>query len=413
MSQTTLKLEQLSLTMLEGTLVKWRKNQGEPVAEGDLLYEVETDKIVTGIESPVTGYLGEVFVAEGSRVPTGTELCIIDTDIESAKKKKDPAEPVDDLQAPVTDLLSGAVVQRPVADQSGKAIISPLARAIAKKHSLDFSRIQGTGIGGLIVKADILRRIEENANQPSATNSVTPADDTEYTVIPFSNLRKAIASRLQASHREVPKVTTFIDVNMTNVVGCRKLIPVSYNSFILKATAEALSEYPLLNSRMGNEEVHVLKQVNLSVAIEGEEGLVTPVIGAANYKSVLDIDIAVKEYAERAKQKQLQLKDMQGGTFTVTNSGLFGSLLFTPLINYPQCAILGVGKISKEPMVVDDKIEIGYKMILCLSYDHRIVDGKYAVSFIKAIKDKLEQCNTIVFLTGSESRGRTYYQNRN
>ena len=393
MSQTTLKLEQLSLTMIEGTLVKWRKNQGDPVAEGDLLYEVETDKIVTGIESPVSGYLGEVFVAEGNRVPTGTELCIIDTDIESAKQKKAPAEPV--------------------ADQSGKAIISPLARAIAKKHSLDFSRIQGTGIGGLIVKADILRRIEEKANQPSATISVTPADDTEYTVIPFSNLRKAIASRLQASHREVPKVTTFIDVNMTAVVSCRKLIPVSYNSFILKATAEALSEYPLLNSRLGNEEVHVLKQVNLSVAIEGEEGLVTPVIGAANQKSVLDIDIAVKEYAERAKQKQLQLKDMQGGTFTVTNSGLFGSLLFTPLINYPQCAILGVGKISKEPIVVDDKIEIGYKMILCLSYDHRIVDGKYAVSFIKAIKDKLEQCNTIVFLTGSESRGRTYYPNRN
>jgi len=409
MSQTTLKLEQLSLTMLEGTLVKWCKNQGEPVTEGDLLYEVETDKIVLGIESPVSGFLGEVFVAEGSRVPTGTELCIIDTDIESAQKKKSPAVAISD--SPVTDLASREVA-KPVADQSRKAIISPLARAVAKKHNLDFSRIQGTGIGGLIVKADVLRRIEEKANQPAAANFSTPAVDAEYTVIPFSNLRKSIARRLQASHLEVPKVTTFIDVNMTNVVGCRKLIPVSYNSFILKAAAEALSEYPLLNSRLGNEEVHVLKQINLSVAIEGEEGLITPVIGAANHKSVLDIDIAVKDYAERAKQKQLKLKDMQGGTFTVTNSGLFGSLLFIPLINYPQCAILGVGKISKEPIVVDDKIEIGYKMILCLSYDHRIVDGKYAVSFIKAIKDKLEQCNTIVFLTGSESQGRTYYQNR-
>ena len=394
MSQIALKLEQLSLTMREGTLVKWHKQPGDPLKEGDLLYEVETDKIVVGIESPTNGVLGQVLVPAGKRVPTGTELCFIHTD---AAELMPVSQPVDAQPEPA----------RPQAPE--KIRITPLARKIAKEHQVGFSDIKGSGIGGMITRADILPRI--GAIQPALTSfpPVAPPVDQGYDTVPLSHLRKAIIERLEASHREIPKVTTFIDVNLSKVVACRKVIPVSYNSFILKVSAECLREFPLLNSRLGKEEIQVMKQVNLSVAIESGEGLITPVILEADQKNVIELDMAVKDLAERAGTKKLKPQDLQGGTFTVTNSGMFGSLMFIPLINYPQAAVLGVGKITKEPVVINDSIKIGYKMILCLSYDHRIVDGKYAVSFLKEVKERLEQFDAMLFLTGGASKERKAY----
>ena len=394
MSQIALKLEQLSLTMLEGTLVKWHKQPGDPLKEGDLLYEVETDKIVVGIESPINGVLGQVLVPAGKRVPTGTELCVIHTDAAEFAPVKQPTvaqpEPV-----------------RPQAPE--KVRMTPLTRKIAKVHHIDFSDIKGSGIGGMIIRADLQKRIGEKMAATPAQPLVVPPGEPEYTSVPLSLLRKAVTERLEASHREIPKVTTFIDVNMSKVVAVRKIIPVSYNSFILKAAADCLREFPLLNSRLDHNEIQVIKPVNLSVAVESDEGLITPVVREADKKTVIELDTAVKDLAERAGAKKLKPQDMQGGTFTVTNSGVFGSLMFTPLINYPQAAVLGVGKIAKEPVVVNDSIEVGYKMILCLSYDHRIIDGKYAVSFLKAVKEQLEKCDAMLFLTGSASTERQAY----
>lgn len=397
MSQIALKLEQLSLTMLEGTLVKWHKQPGDSLKEGDLLYEVETDKIVAGIESPTNGVLGQISVPAGKRVPIGTELCVIHTDAAELVSAKQPA-------------VAAAEPARPQAPE--KVRITPLARKIAKEHQVDFSDMKGSGIGGMIIRADILKRIGEKKPAPPTLPLAAPPGEPEYTSVPLSQLRKIVTERLEASHREIPKVTTFIDVNMSKVVACRKIIPVSYNSFILKAVAECLRKFPLLNSRLGHNEIQVLKPIHLSVAVESDEGLITPVVREADQKTLIELDAAVKELAERTGAKKLKPQDLQGGTFTVTNSGVFGSLMFTPLINYPQAAVLGVGKIAKEPVVVNDSIEVGYKMILCLSYDHRIIDGKYAVSFLKAVKEKLEKCDAMLFLTGSDSKERSYYQAR-
>ncbi len=397
MSQIALKLEQLSLTMLEGTLVKWHKESGDRLNEGDLLYEVETDKIVVGIESPTTGVLGQVFVPAGKRVPIGTELCVI---------LSDAAELVPASQLSV-------VSPAPARPQTPEKVrITPLARKIAKEHQIDFSVLTGSGINGMIVRADVMKYIDERKQAvPVAPTAALPTT-LEYTSVPLSPLRRSISQRLEISHREIPKVTTFLDVNMSKVVACRQLIQVSYNAFILKVAAESLREFPLLNSRLGKEEIQVMKSVNLSVAIESEEGLITPVIRDADQKTLIELDTAVKELAERAGSRKLKPQDLQEGTFTVTNSGVFGSLLFTPLINYPQAAVLGVGKISKEPVVVNDSIEIGHKMILCLSYDHRIIDGKYAVSFLASLKSRLEQCELGMLLTGTGSKERAFYSRR-
>ncbi len=396
MSQIALKLEQLSLTMLEGTLVKWHKQPGDHLSEGDLLYEVETDKIVVGIESPAEGVLDRILVPAGKRVPTGTELCVILTQPDAAQG----GQPT--MASPACG----------VSQVEEKPRITPLARKIANAHQIDFSVIRGSGINGMIVRADVMKHIDERKPAGPVAPTAAPPTTLEYTSVPLPPLRRSIAQRLEASHREIPKVTTFLDVNMSKVVACRKLIPVSYNAFILKVTADSLREFPLLNSRFGQEEIQVMKSVNLSVAVESEEGLITPVVRNADQKTLIELDTAVKELAERTAGRKLKPQDLQDGTFTVTNSGVFGSLLFAPLINYPQAAVLGVGKISKEPVVVNDSIEIGHKMILCLSYDHRIIDGKYAVSFLAALKSRLEQCELGMLLTGMGSKEREFYSRR-
>lgn len=408
MAVTVFQMSQISMTMVEGRVVKWLKQEQEPIQEGEGLVEIETDKIVVETTSPATGVVRKIMVPEGEYAPVGAPLCLI-------------ADRADDISAyvPGQAAAAGAATSaspavaeptpEPVPEKKIKA--SPLARKIAASQGVSLVGLTGTGPGGLIVRYDVeqaMARKPAPAAPPAAvaTPAVAPAfapaptaapaaaDDVE--IIPLQGVRKRIAEHLTLSKQNAADVTTVMDVNMTKVASLRKVLSVSYTVFVVRAAAVALQEFPLLNASIVNNSIHVKKQINVNVAVATDTGLVTPVIPHTNRKNILTVAAEMDELARKARDGGLQPADFADGTFTVTNSGTFGSLLFTPIINYPQCAILGIGKVAKTPVVVDDAIVVAPVMYLCLTYDHRLVDGETAVKFLKSVKTYLEQPEQIL-----------------
>lgn len=402
MAVTVFQMSQISMTMVEGRVVKWLKQEQEPIQEGEGLVEIETDKIVVETTSPATGVVRKIMVPEGEYVPVGAPLCLI-------------ADRADDISAYVSghaDAVGGATstlaadaepVSEPVPEKKIKA--SPLARKIAASQGVNLVDLTGTGPGGLIVRYDVEQAMARNpapAAIPAAVAAPVvapmsaPASTDDVEIIPLQGVRKRIAEHLTLSKQNAADVTTVMDVNMTKVASLRKALSVSYTVFVVRAAAVALQEYPLLNASIVNNFIHVKKQIHVNVAVATDTGLVTPVIRHTNRKNILTVASEMDELARKARDGGLQPTDFADGTFTVTNSGTFGSLFFTPIINYPQCAILGIGKVAKTPIVVDDAIVAAPVMYLCLTYDHRLVDGETAVKFLKSVKTYLEQPEQIL-----------------
>jgi pyruvate/2-oxoglutarate dehydrogenase complex dihydrolipoamide acyltransferase (E2) component len=404
MAVTVFQMSQISMTMVEGRVVKWLKQEQEPIQEGEGLVEIETDKIVVEITSPAAGVVRKIMVPEGEYAAVGAPLCLI-------------ADRADDISAyvPGQAAAAGAATSAPavVAEAAAEPVperkikASPLARKIAASKGVRLDGLTGTGPGGLIVRFDVeqaMARVSASAATAEAvvTPAVAPAttaapsstDDVE--IIPLQGVRKRIAEHLTLSKQNAADVTTVMDVNMTKVASLRKVLSVSYTVFVVRAAAVALQEFPLLNASIVNNSIHVKKQINVNVAVATDTGLVTPVIRHTNRKNILTVAAEMDELARKARDGGLQPADFADGTFTVTNSGTFGSLLFTPIINYPQCAILGIGKVAKTPVVVDDAIVAAPVMYLCLTYDHRLVDGETAVKFLKSVKTYLEQPEQIL-----------------
>ncbi len=390
----------LGHTMESGTVLEWLKQEGDRLAKGDPLLMVETDKVTTEVEAPMDGTLHKIVVPAGDERPIGALLAILLAPGESA----DPAE-IARLSAPegaqaAPKEVPGPSVrarrQRKPSRKTGRLRISPVARKLAARHGVDPAAVTGSGPGGRITKDDILRAAAAAATPPQ------PAQAPESTLgvvrtIPLTGTRGRVAQRLSQSWREIPRVTEVMHVDMTRTVDFRDSnlsrwesdygVRISLNDLVTKAVTVALGRHPLLNATLVDKQVRVHDQVNMGLAVHLDQGLVVPVLKDAGSKKLGQLARESRSLAERAREGTLDLADVSDGTFTVTNLGGAHVDLFTPIINPPQVAILGIGRIQPRPLAVEGRLEVVPTAYLCLVFDHRAVDGYPAGLFLKELRD--------------------------
>ena len=420
---TEFKMPQLGLTMTEGVISKWMKNLGDTVAVGDLLVEVETDKIVNQLESSVAGTLLEILVPEGSAAPVQAIIALIGAPGEKLESKA-KTEAAVEIRVPekVSETpIPAATV--PVADGE-RLKASPLARKMAKERGLDIAVVTGTGPDGRVVERDIVGYCERNQVRTSplaakvaselgvdltgvrkdsrimqadvlAMASVAAPQSTQGT--PLSGMRKVISERMSMSWQTSPHVNMTAEVDMSEATELKNRLAaaangkVSFTEIIVKCAAHALTEHKLINSSLADGKVYLHESVNVGVAVALENGLIVPVIKNAGQKTVIALRDEISELGKKARQGTLTQDEYQGGTFTVTNLGMFGVDHFTPIINQPESAILGVCRVVERPVVRDGAVVIRPMMNLCLSFDHRLIDGAVGAKFLSRIRQLLEQ----------------------
>jgi 2-oxoglutarate dehydrogenase E2 component (dihydrolipoamide succinyltransferase) len=412
-------MPQMGESIAEGTISKWLKQIGDLVERDEPLLEISTDKVDAEIPSPAAGCLVAVTHREGETVPVNEVIAVIETDSQVT------AEPLDMTQAPAAPEPSApsaeaattiSVERIPTAERLKQMRSSPLIRRMAREHGIDISQIPGTGLGGRVTKRDILSYLENRAAmavreerpQPEAPvegflelPAMTPlVVEERMRIEPMSAMRKKIAEHMVLSRRTAAHVTTVFEIDMTRIVRLREQfkekvlerdgLKLTYMPFIAKACIDAIKAYPILNASVNGDTILYKKDINLGIAVALDWGLIVPVVKQADEKSLLGLARAMQDLADRARRKQLKPEDVQGGTFTITNPGIFGSLFGTPIINQPQVAILGVGVIAKRPVVIDDAIAIRSMAYFALSFDHRLIDGAVADQFMSHIKRTLE-----------------------
>ena len=396
------EMPSLSPTMKTGKVVNWVKNEGDKVAKGDIIFEVETDKANVEVESYAGGFLRKILVAAGVEVPVNSVIAVIadsmDEDISSVESGAPaPSAPPAEEKA--------AAKARPAAEaaapaQTGERIrISPLARKMAQEHGLDISRISGSGPEGRIVKADIQKALSEGVGAaPAAEAEMAPAGPA-YRDIPLTKMRKVIAQRLGDSKRTAPHFYIDMTTDATALSAMRQEmvkkqeqlgVKVTFNDIIIKLVAHALTEFPLVNASYQDEYIRSYSIVNIGVAVGIDDGLVVPVLNNADKKSISQIGKEVRVLAKKAKDKKLLPQDYAGGTFTITNLGMFGVETFHAIINPPEAGILAVSSVIEKPMVVDGRVEIRPCMTISLSVDHRVVDGVLAARFLGRVRELIE-----------------------
>jgi len=374
---TKVVMPRLSLTMKEGTVVQWFKKEGEAVNKGEPLVEVLSEKVTYDVEAPESGTLRKILAGEGSNVPVDRAIGIIAA----------PDEPVTEAEittsVPLHEVEEVEVAAKPEVvtetETAERVLASPAARRLARELGVDLAQVRGTGPEGRIVEDDVKRFAEQVTAYPRVRE-----------VIPLVGIRKTTAERLTASARTAPHSTVTMEVEMTSAVKIHEKKAVSYTDILVKAVAAAFREHPLLNATLEGEQIKVFENINVGVAVATEKGLVVPVVHNADKKTLEEISVVVKELTEKAKQGKLAREDLTGGTFTITNLGMYGVDMFIPIINPPEAAILGVGRITKRLMLVDKEITVKPVMQLSLTYDHRVVDGSPAAQFLQRIKQILE-----------------------
>lgn len=391
-------MPQLGESVTEGTIIKWLVTPGEKVNKYQPLAEVLTDKVTAEVPSSYSGIVKELLVEEGQTVPVGTVICSITT-IEIGKKE------VNQLQADEPKVMLRENVDM-------KTRFSPVVLRLAREHGIDLSKIKGTGRGGRITRKDILKYIkaEEERKESEMTMSLTEVEppqsvqalstEDRMREIPVTPVRRAIAHNMVRSKQEIPHAWMMVEVDVTELVKYREQIkdaflkkegfPLTYFAFFVKACAQALKEYPILNSEWQGEKIIQKKDINISIAVASENELFVPVIKNADEKSIKGIAREIYELANKARSGQLRPEDVQGGTFTVNNTGSFGSVQSMGIINYPQAAILQVEAIVKRPVVINNGIFIRDIVNLCLSIDHRVLDGLISGRFLQRLKEILE-----------------------
>lgn len=390
--KTDITIAGLSESVAEGTVGAWLKNVGDKVAAGETVVEIETDKVVLEIPAPVSGVLEKILKNPNDSVVNNDIIGIISgtgEDAQEAKPQPSPAETDQEDRAPDTSVQSQG-------RQDKKT--SPAVRKMMAEHNLSADDIVLTGKSNRIKKADILQVINKTAKKSVSKPEMQSLKDTER--VPMSSLRKRVAARLVAAQQEYAMLTTFNEVNMQNIVSIRDKykekfheahgVKLSYMSFFSLAVSEALQEYPVINASVENDHIIYHRYIDLGIAVSSERGLVVPVVRNVDTKSFVEIEQSINELTMKARTNALDIDDLTGGTFTITNGGVFGSMMSTPIINPPQSAILGMHAIQKKPIVEDDDIVIRPMMYLALSYDHRIIDGREAVLFLSRIKEIIE-----------------------
>ena len=485
---TPVTMPQLGETVVEGTITKWLKKEGEEIERDEPLFEISTDKVDTEVPSPVAGKLVEIKVQEGETVQVGTELAMIETDGQAASRPakteeaEEPAEAeAEEAEAPRAETQAEAQApapkaedepeeaeqaeeaaekeerekERPAEEQPRRApveeergrgpaeeteaaaparatvaapasagprsqILSPLVRRLAEENQIDLSQVPGSGTGGRITKKDVMTYVEsrgaeegrpaaaaprlEPVPQPTpaaeAAPAPRPAAQAREEAIPLTRMRQAIARNMVASIQTTARAWNLVEVNMENVVRTREAgketfreregINLTYMPFVARAVCEALLAFPDVNAELREDQLIRKHYVNLGIAVALEEGLIVPVVKGADTMNLVGLARAINDIATRARSKKLVPDDVQGGTFTITNPGPFGSIISVPIINPPQCAILAFDSVEKRPVVVDDAIAIRHMVYLSMSWDHRIIDGATAAKFLGRVKQNLE-----------------------
>ena len=409
---TSIKVPPLGESIVEATVSRWLKNEGDAVAPGDTLVELETDKITVEVPSISGGVLTKRVVKEGDVVKLDQLLAEIDekaaapaaaaAGTESAGAKTPTAASPTPAQAPKPAAPPQSRSGPPAPAGDGQRA-SPAAQRVAAERGTDLSDVRGTGRGGVISKADVL---EAPATAPPRPSSVpappsrpAAAGDRE-TREKMTTRRKRIAENLLQSHVSTARLTTFNEIDMSAVESVRARVKeriekehgvrLSFMPFFVKATCMALKQYAMVNAQVDGDSIVYHHYVNMGIAVASEAGLVVPNVREADRKGMLDIARDIADVARRGRDGKLTMDDLTGGTFTITNGGVFGSLISTPILNYPQVGILGLHKIQERPVAIGGKVEIRPMMYVALSYDHRIIDGQQAVLFLVRIKELME-----------------------
>ena len=423
-------MPQMGESIAEGTVTKWLKKVGDKVERDEPLFEISTDKVDAEIPSPSAGVLTEIKVKEGETVPVNSVVATIGSasDADAATARPAPATPSPgESQTP--GVLPEAAVGQPEVTQAGSTQApaapapppaagpaskedlrrqksSPLVRRIARDNNVDISGIQGTGISGRVTKSDILEYIESGKACGKAASAPVPTPagpvyrpGENVRVVPMTIMRKKIAEHMVLSAHTSPHVYSVYEINFGRVSALREKrkaefeaagAKLTFTAFIAKVAIDALRQFPIVNASVDGDNIVYKKDINLGIAVALDNGLIVPVIRNADEKNLLGLTRAINDLAARARSKKLNPDEVQGGTFTITNSGVFGALYGLPLINQPQVAILGVGGIEKRAVVIDDAIAIRPVCHITLGYDHRLVDGADAGRFLSFLKERLE-----------------------
>lgn len=391
-----IKVPQLPESIADATLIAWRKKPGESVGRDENLVDLETDKVVLEVPSPAAGVIKELKVENGATVTSGQVLAILETGEAAAaatpaRKEEKPAAPA-----------------QTKSEVAAAAKLAPSAKRMVEEHKLDAGQIAGSGRDGRVTKGDVIQHIAGRESAPAARSPqpaapvqapAAPGSRNEHRV-PMTRLRARIAERLIQAQSTAAMLTTFNEVDLTAVNEIRARykdkfekangVKLGFSSFFIKASIEALRKFPAVNASLDGNDIVYHEFYDIGVAVSTERGLMVPVVRNAETMSFAEIESAVSLYAQKARDGSITLEELTGGTFTITNGGVFGSLMSTPILNPPQVAILGMHKIQERPMVVDGAIKVRPMMYLALTYDHRIVDGRESVQFLVAIKEALE-----------------------
>jgi len=386
-------MPQMGESITEGTVARWHRNVGDAVERDEPLLEISTDKVEAEIPSPTSGRLIEVMVATGTTVPIGAILALIERETAGAA-----AAPVaNESKRPIP------LVDAPPVDAAPKS--SPIARRIARECGVNLSDVQGTGVRGRITKSDILAYVDI-AHQKSASESVETARDapesaaiTDVDIRPLSTMRKAIAEHMIVSRRTSAHVHSIFHVNFSAIENFRRRMKrefeqagarLTLTACVAKIVVDVLRRHPIMNASIQGENIVYKRDINLGIAVALSDGLIVPVIDRADERSLIGLSRAIADLAERARSRRLLPKDVQGGTFTLTNPGQFGAQFGLPIIQQPQAAILGIGTVEPRPVVVGDAIGIRTMAYLTVGFDHRLIDGAVADQFMWDLKNRLE-----------------------
>jgi 2-oxoglutarate dehydrogenase E2 component (dihydrolipoamide succinyltransferase) len=400
---TEIKVPTLGESINEATVSKWLKRRGDLVAADEPVAELETDKVTLEVPAPVAGTLAEILAEEGANVPVGAVLGRI-TDGASAR----PHSPIASAMGPP---LSSTAGQGPERSEGGEGIAAttalersgPAVRKLIEETGFDTTGIAPTGPGGRITKADV---IAARAPMPAAASPSPTVTEREVRVR-MSRLRRRIAERLKAAQNTAAMLTTFNEIDMSETVALRERhreafekkhgIRLGFMSIFVKAAIVALKELPAANAEIDGDDIVYKNHYDIGVAVGTEQGLVVPVVRDADRMSFAEIEKTIADYGRKAREGKLTIEELSGGTFTISNGGIYGSLMSTPILNPPQSGILGMHKIERRPVAVGEKVAIRPMMYVALSYDHRIVDGREAVTFLVRIKECIEDPSRILF----------------
>ncbi|WP_107942782.1 2-oxoglutarate dehydrogenase complex dihydrolipoyllysine-residue succinyltransferase [Metasolibacillus fluoroglycofenilyticus] len=402
-----IKVPELAESITEGTIAQWVKKVGDQVEKGEFIVELETDKVNAEIISEEAGVLTQILAAEGDTVLVGQVIAVVEAG-EGAAPAPATEEAAPAQAAPAQEVPKAPAAPAPVAETTSneRVVASPAARKLAREKGIDLAAVSPMDPQGRVRVQDVAAHgTAPVAVAPIATTNgpvvFAPAAETDrVTIEKMSRRRQTIAKRLLEVKQSTAMLTTFNEIDMTNIMALRKRkqeqfvkdndIKLGFMSFFTKAVVAALKKYPYVNAQISGDEIHLNNFFDIGIAVSTEEGLVVPVVRDANSKNFAEIEKDIAELAKKARDKKLGLNDMAGGSFTITNGGVFGSLMSTPIMNGTQAGILGMHSIVQRPVAINGEIEIRPMMYVALSYDHRIIDGKDSVGFLKTVKELIE-----------------------